>query len=477
MTQSINKIIIVGGGTAGWSTAAILSNTPKLDVVVVQSPTIPIIGVGESTIPIVNIAHARMGLDVFKNLDWLDRVDGVVKFSIEFEGFNENGKWWLHPFFKSNGLDRVTLSLNDFHSTKSQSEYVHKYTQFGAMRKAGFVSNAEWGAMAGAKRDCGYQVNAALYAELIADESCKRSNVTRIISDVTKVNLDADGNVSGLQLTDGSVLAADLYVDCTGMSSLLIDAVGSEFVSIQDRLIVDSVVVTQLPCLDKQVQLQNTTTCRALSSGWVWNIGLESRIGTGYIYSSKFTTAEEAVAEFKEHLRSSYGYVPADIEVKRIFDFRTGYREQSWTKNVVAIGMSSFFAEPIESTAIAVFQNDATQLATLVSSPHIPYENKVANYNTAQKASVMSILEFAELHYLLTSRDDTPFWSYYKNRAFSPVQRKILASYLNDDASVKFDSDAIGSALGGASLFDTASYRLMFFGYGLLPKSGLAVWK
>ena len=476
MNSSIRNIIIVGGGTAAWSAAACLSRNRKLQITVIESPTIPIIGVGESTIPLVNLAHKRMGFDLFNTTDWLDEVDGTVKLSIEFGGFREVGSLWVHPFFMSNGVDFRKLAVATLEGRK-QSDIVYEETQFGMLRRSGFVDNQTWKKHACAGTDAAYQVNAALYAGILKRECLKRDNLSHISADVTRVHIGDDGKVATLELANSELRTADLFVDCSGMSSLLIDAVGSTFIDIGSRLIVDSVIVAPLEYLDRPTQMQNATYCHALSSGWVWNIPLQSRIGSGYIYSSAHISATDAMAEFKQHLQSAYGYDPSALQVRKIMDFRTGYREKSWTSNVVAIGMSSFFAEPIESTAIAVFQNDALKLSDLLLAEHISDQDKAERYNKDQTEAVRSIVEFAELHYLLTERSDTPFWQFYKNKPYSPIQRKILETYLNPSPDLGFDYSSIKKALGGNSLFDSASYLLMFLGYGLLPKSGLAVWK
>jgi tryptophan halogenase len=476
--NQIQSIIIVGGGTAGWSTAAALATNKNLSVTLIESSTIPTIGVGESTIPQINLFHNHTKFDIFKNLDWLASVDGLIKLTIDFNNFvnNKNDDKWIHPFFDFLDRDRMTDTFMN-NTDKNEVEYVTSELAFGRLHKAGFINNTRWSKMSCCGKAGAYQIDAGLYSALLKQETMKATSITVLDAVVTEVVLSPDQNVQSLILDNGVILTADLYVDCSGFNSVLIDKVDSPWEEITSRLLVDSAVVAQLPYLDKTKQQSNSTNCHALSSGWVWNIPLESRVGSGYIYSSQYTSTEDAIEEFRQHLHDQYGYTKETINIRKQLNFKTGYRPAPWKNNVVAIGMSAFFAEPIESTAIASFQAAAMQLNELIKAPHISMVNKMKVYNEYNSGCVLGLFEFAEAHYTLTHRTDTPFWKYYNERPYSDELRQILDLYSNPDPTVKFDDEGIRKILGYYAIFTYPSWQLMFLGYGHLPKSGVAPTK
>jgi tryptophan halogenase len=455
----MNKVVIVGGGTSGWSAAAMLSKNQEINITIIEPSDISPIGVGESTLPHINGIHNRMGLDIFKSSKWLDKVNGTLKFSVTLKDFNTIGSTWLHPFliFKDHEITKLAC--------KSQTNFTNNnlsLSQFGSKK---FIEGNELDAHPNlGKEDVGYQFDAIKYANLLKKECLKRPNLSLVDAHVTDIVVENE-NISKIILSNGNEIKADLFIDCTGFKALLSNAVNSEWDnSYKERLFTDTALVIQLPYLDKSKQRRNTTTCTALKNGWVWNVPLQERIGTGYVFSSRHTSEEDALEEFKEHLSSMYGYDKADIHPRTV-PFKVGIRPESWKNNVVAIGLSSFFLEPIESTAIASTQHQINMLNYLLVDPILSLKNKIKHYNSLTKKITNHIASYIELHYILSKRRDSQFWKDVTNIKLTNVQKKILDHYI--DPNKDFEEETAKES----SIFNYDSFLFLFLGYGILPNN------
>jgi len=472
MAKLIKNIVIAGGGTAGWTTAAIISSLPNISVTVLEPSNIPTIGVGESTVPHIHLAHQRMGFDVFKNKNWLDEVDGTLKLTIEFADFYKKDSLWVHPFFDAYGRDRTFLTNRIIRGldapTVSQDTFMFENTVAGKRRLHGFIDNDAWFSNSSCTREAAFHMNASLYAKSIKEKTLARKNVVCLDDSIATVNLTESGEVKDLLLNSGNNISADLYVDCTGSHSVLLNAMNEPWISAADSLYVDGAWLVQLPYIDKQKQLRNTTYCHALSSGWVFNIPLQSRIGTGYIFSSNHQSDESAAQEFAGHLHKQYGYDKDSLSFRRL-RFSTGYRKRQWVNNVVGIGMSSFFCEPLESTAIAMANSTALCLHEALQNQHLDVNILRDRLNGSQYELALSVLDFVEMHYTLTERDDSSFWQDYKNKPLKDYQKHWIELYSNHKDNTYFRLDDIKEEFGNFGMFCNVSYAMMFYGYDIKP--------
>jgi tryptophan halogenase len=429
-----------------------LSRNQKINITIIEPSDISPIGVGESTLPHINSIHNRMGLDIFKSSKWLDKVNGTLKFSVTLKDFNTIGSTWLHPFlvFKDHEITKLAC--------KSQTNFTNNnlsLSQFGSKK---FIEGNELDAHPNlGKEDVGYQFDAIKYANLLKKECLKCPNLSLVDARITDIVVENE-NISKIILSNGNEIKADLFIDCTGFKALLSNAINSEWDnSYKERLFTDTALVIQLPYLDKSKQRGNTTTCTALKNGWVWNIPLKNRIGMGYVYSSKYTTKTEAIKEFEVHLE---GY--QDLKFSQL-DFNVGIRPESWKNNVVAIGLSSFFLEPIESTTIASTQHQINMLNYLLVDPILSLKDKIKHYNSLTKKITNHIASYIELHYILSKRRDSQFWKDVTNIKLTNVQKKILDHYI--DPNKDFEEEIAKES----SIFNYDSFLFLFLGYGILP--------
>ena len=413
--MKIKNVCIVGGGSAGWMTAAALVKAvPWLNLTLIESKEIGNIGVGESTIGHINSYMAALGL---KDEDWMSKCNATYKTSIKFTDFNP-GKTFHYPFGKfdftdsPNGLmDWFNMKLQDPDTDDSNfAEYFHSSV---AMIDANKMTNNENGELRGFdfKSNTAYHMDASLFGEFLRDEFCLPSGMTHIFDNVTDVNLNSDGSVKSLSTKNSGELTADLFIDCTGFNALLLDkALKVPFINFNDVLINDRAVAAQIPYIDKDKEMESVTNCTAIEAGWCWNIPLYTRIGAGYVYSSKFATQEEAEQQFRNYLAKTDPERAENAECFHI-KIRHGIHETPWKHNVVGVGLSSGFIEPLESTGLMLaHENVLFLIRTLLRRNGLVNKVDVDGFNFSVRDTMESFRGFIGQHYALSPRRDTPYW-------------------------------------------------------------------
>lgn len=465
----MRSIVIVGGGASGWSSAVALSSLSDTEVTLICDSSAATIGVGESTLPHLDLFHRTFGV----NTDaLLESVRGTPKFTIEFKDF-VNGSTWYHPF--SRGYLEETILARDIpkwlNSSQSLSSFVGQNFRAQSLRDSKFYAKLSDTSPKLASNESGLHLDSMLYGKYLK-ETALNKNVTYIDTSVDDVII-SDNNVSSLILNNDTSITADIFIDCTGFNRTLISKLdGCNKLHIGDILKCDTALATQLPYIDRDVQEINSTSCTALSSGWVWQVPLADRIGIGYVHSSEFQDIDTATNEFKEYLSSDLGYNTNDINLKTV-PFDTGRLENSWIGNTVAIGLSSGFIEPLESTGIALTHLSLMKLTNILSvdakSKYIERSRDKFNKSTGDVFD--EIKTFIEFHYLLSDRDDSQFWNHVASVEFGPEHNNIIETYTNNYYEFR-KGDSLAEAqrcVGDTSIFSPASYLLMLIGYRIYP--------
>jgi tryptophan halogenase len=269
--------------------------------------------------------------------------------------------------------------------------------------------------------------DAAKFGPWLRDNYCKPRGVKHIQMDVTDIEVGDEG-IRWLELSDGLRVKGDLYIDCTGFKSMLLEgALGVPFLDYSNVIPNNMAWATHMPYLDKEKELVGYTNCTAMENGWVWNIPLWSRIGTGYVYSDKFVTDEEALEEFKNHIRKT-GRDPETLEYKKIM-MRNGIHEKIWHKNVIAIGLAAGFIEPLESTGLWFTHEFAYALLRILFRPAPPGQHEQDIFNLNCKMQWDQTVDFVSLHYALSARIDTDYWREIRARKYPVKEQFIYASY------------------------------------------------
>ena len=476
------RIVIVGGGSAGWMTAAYLSKIleHKVDIQLVESSNIGTVGVGEATFSTVRLFFESLGL---KEEDWMRHCNASYKLAIKFVDWNVERRHFYHPFQRFDSvkgastiewwlkLKRDTapydyscfvvpaicdaLRSPRYHDGHVFDNKVDEYLSSENPYKAMLLEELK------IQYPYAYHFDASLVAKFMSQYAQERG-ARQIIDDVLEVKLAENGFIQSIVTQTHGTIEGDLYIDCTGFRGLLINETLKEpFISFKESLPCDSAIALQVSSHPESEGIKPYTTATALSSGWVWNIPLFHRIGTGYVYSSAFQNPVSAEEEFRQHLgKRSDGCKANHLKM------RIGRCRNSWVKNCVAIGLSSGFVEPLESTGIFFIQHGIEQLATHFPNKEFD-EESITSYNRTVADVIDGVREFLTLHYAASSRNDTPFWKSTKTDFMIPSE---LSERLKLWKRRLPTNRTINPRYHG---FEAYSYSVMLLGLGHRPESSL----
>lgn len=451
--MKIDRIVIVGGGTAGWMTAATLVHLfPCKQITLIESPNVPTVGVGESTIGGIQDWLKLVGI---QDTDFMKDCDSTYKLSIRFENFYKKGDGGFHYPFGAPCLNNTRVGLNDWHVKKAlvpetpNSEFAEEYYPLMSLVKGNkFCKESIKKLPDTTLHNIAFHFDAAKFAIWLRNY-CIADNFNFIQSDVVNINAD-DAGITSVLLENGDIISGDLYIDCTGFKSLLLDKTIKEpFNDFSNILPNNRAWATRVKYTDKPNQIEPFTNCTALGNGWVWNIPLWSRIGTGYVYSDKYITPEDAKQEFINHLIDK-GFNTADLEFKDIV-MRVGMHERIWVKNVCAIGLSAGFIEPLESNGLYTVHRFLTHIARTLQRERVG-RFEIDSFNLACKKNFKEFTEFVAMHYALSVRDDTEYWRDNLKRCYSdtlPTLQISLVDEFKKNALARYADFAMPDTTGG----------------------------
>ena len=419
--MEIKKIVIVGGGTAGIMTAGLLSKVfkDKLDITLIHSNKIGSIGVGESSTASL---HSYMKFIGLEEKDWMNEASATYKYGGKFMNWSNTGE---HMVLVEN---EQNLYVN--RQTNLLQHLVSKYQDDPKKLSDLFISLKLAEKNLSPKIDddltymptvdeiesiYSYNFDAIKFAEVIKNKVCIPNGVKFVEGQLKQVKLDDFGFIQDIKLWDQKKFKADLYIDCSGFKGALIESVMNEpFISFSDSLFCDKAIAAPIPYKDKKTEMEPYSRLYTMNSGWLWKTPIYDRIGSGYVYSSKYITDDDAEKEFREF---HGGY---DGKILKI-NMRIGTRERVAIKNVVACGLAGGFAEPMESTGISTFQGIMATLATELEKSNFNYHAGIIDAINRDNIDMMiDIRDFIQAHYLLCNRNDTQFWKDVKEKAFVP---------------------------------------------------------
>ncbi len=452
--NAIRKVVIVGGGTAGWMSAAALSSVlvnRYCEIQLLESDQIGTIGVGEATIPQINTFNRLLGID---EDEFVRHTQGTFKLGIEFVDWRRIGHRYMHPF----GVYGAPMNAIPFH------HYWLKMFREGRAPDLDSFSLACTAAPAGkftrplnipksplSQIVYAFQFDASLYAEYLLNYA-ETNGVIRTEGKVTNVNLDpASGFIRSVDLESGGSVGGDLFIDCTGFRSLLIDkALGVDYVDWSEFLPCDRAIA--IPTASTEAPLPYTRAT-ARDAGWQWRIPLQHRVGNGHVYSSKFIDDDQACEVLMDNLDGAALREPNRLK------FVAGRRRAFWEKNCVAIGLSSGFLEPLESTSIHLIQSGISKLIGLFPDREF-HQADIDKYNAQSVSEIESIRDFLILHYKATERTDSEFWNYCRTMDIPDSLAEKIALFENNGRLYR----------EGDELFSETSWLAVLHGQGVTPR-------
>lgn len=478
------KIIIVGGGTAGWMTAATLIKFfSETKITVIASPEEPVIGVGESTLGHIN--NWLSMLDI-KDEDFMKACQATYKLSIRFENFGRIGDGGFHYPFGDPMIEGNVSGLNDWYFKKILYPDTHRmdyaeciYPSMALVSQNRLTDQDIFGRDWSFKKNAAYQFDAIQFGQWLKNKYCLPKGVKFIEEHIKTIEQDEEG-IKSLNHKH----KADLFIDCTGFKSLLLGQTLKEPFENFDYLPNNRAWAVQIPYRNRKNEFVNYTNCTAIKNGWVWSIPLWYRIGKGYVYSNKYVSDEEALEEFKQHLGNPtiqyYPILPpyvhkdkgedggdrwdprwADKLTFKHIKFQGGFRKRTWIKNVCAVGLSAGFVEPLEGNGLFTVHENLHNLLRCLGrentmSPVSQYIRDNYNYIVYKELKVFA--EFVALHYALSTRNDTPYWRDIQQRTFpfdinsfstnSEFQRAVIQKFELNRYSPYGGLNCIATGLG-----------------------------
>lgn len=453
--SSIRRIIIVGGGTAGWMTAAALANTlhHEYSVRLIESDEIATIGVGEATIPPIRTFNAALGID---EDDFLSKTQGTFKLGIEFVDWHRIGETYMHAFGRIG---------HDLHNLPFHQHWLRQYLA----GKAGELGRYSINAMASRQGKCmravsdmpgsplgdivhAFHFDASLYARYLRAYSEQRG-VHRIEGKITAVRQrEPGGDIDAVVLENGEQINGDLFIDCSGMRGLLIEqTLKTGFEDWSHWLPCDRAIA--VPCASTAPLLPYTRST-AHGAGWQWRIPLQHRIGNGHVFCSRHMSEDEACDILLRNLDGERLAEPRTIR------FAAGKRRKLWQRNCVAIGLSSGFLEPLESTSIHLIQTTIARLLRFLPN-HGFSQADIDEFNAQADLEYERIRDFIILHYKATERHDTPFWRDCQEMPIPPTLQKKIDLYRAGGRIFR----------EGYELFSENSWLQVLHGQGIRPDS------
>jgi tryptophan halogenase len=411
--KPIRRVVIAGGGTAGWMAAAALSRTlgKVIEIKLIESDEIGTVGVGEATIP--TLVHFHRLLDI-NEAEFMAATQATFKLGISFESWRDRGKDYIHSF-GTTGTDHWTAGFQHFWMKGHKQGLARDYGDYCLELKAS--QESKFAHLPNDGLNYAYHLDAGRYARFLRRFS-EHFGVERIEAKIASVDTDsASGDISALVLDSGKRIEGDLFIDCTGFRSLLLgQTLGIEYEDWSHWLFNDSAIAVQTESVGPAVPL---TRSMAHDWGWQWRIPLQNRVGNGIVYSSRHIDDDTAKATLLGNIEGKVLTEP------RVIRFTPGQRRQTWSHNCVAIGLSSGFLEPIESTSIHLIQRAIVRLLQNFPSQGIR-KSDVDEFNAQSWSEIQFIRDFIILHYKVTERRDTPYWKEAAEMAVpAPLQHRI----------------------------------------------------
>jgi hypothetical protein len=482
MDERIKDVVILGGGTAGWMTASYLGKALQgsVNITVLESPAVPRIGVGEATVP--NLQKTFFDYLGIPESEWMPECNASFKMAVKFVNWRTNGEGESTPrmtedggsdhFFHPFGIlpDHDQLPLTHYWFRKRHIGETKEPFDYACFREppAMDANRAPVDMDGNPATRYAWHFDAQLVADYLRRFSTERQGVVHIEDHMEEAVLDDRGFITSLRTKSGRTIKGDLFIDCSGFRGLLINqAMREPFIDMSDHLLCNSAVATAIPHDDATHGIAPYTSAIAMKSGWTWKIPMLGRFGTGYVYSDKFASKQEATAEFCQ----LWGLDPETTKFNHV-KFRVGRNRRAWVKNCVSIGLASCFLEPLESTGIYFITAAIYQLAKYF--PDRRFDPVLTDrFNREIEEMFDDTRDFIQAHFYLSPRVDTPFWQANKELQLPENIREKIETYkagLPVNPPVADESNYYGNFEAEFKNFWTnGSYYCIFAGLGLLP--------
>ncbi|MER2490400.1 tryptophan halogenase family protein [Catenovulum sediminis] len=465
MTNSkISSILIVGGGSAGWLTAGIIAarHGQSVKISLLESSTLPTIGVGEGTWPTMKTTLQKMGISETEFFRYCDvSFKQGAKFCQWVTGKKDD--FYYHPLTLPK--DFLDINLAPFWLENPSDSFSNSVSFQEAICEKNLAPKTLLMPEYAAAANYAYHLDAGKLTEFLSQHCQQKLNVQHIIGTVDEVLVSEQGDINSVKTQDGQSYQADLFIDCTGMSSLLLGkALNTEFVDKSDVLFIDRAIATQVPYESEESPILPYTLSTAQSAGWIWDIGLTSRRGAGHVYSSRHISDDQALKQFSDYL----GKPLKETAVKEI-KIPCGHRKEFWKHNCVAVGMAAGFLEPLEASALVLVELSANYIRDQLPENKAIMPIIAKRFNQLNTHRWNSIVDFLKLHYVLSKRTDSQFWCDNRDPQTIPDSLQELLQLW------QYQSPYMHDFLYKEEVFPAASYQYVLYGMGFDTQAAQAM--
>jgi tryptophan halogenase len=469
MTNSVNRIVIVGGGTAGWLSAGIIaaehyiadapvSDKNRFQLYLVESPDIPTVGVGEGTWPSMRTTLQKIGVS---ETDFIRECNVSFKQGTEFHNWTKGGDdTYTHPFTVPHKYSETNLAPH-WQSVRDKVKFADAVCPqsrlFNNQLAPKNIATPEYAFNV----NYGYHLDAGKFADFLRRHCIDNLGVTHISANMTAINCADNGDIKSIATDTCGDIEGDLFIDCSGSQALLLGQhYGIPLVSKKQFLFNDSALAVQVPYLQADDPIQSCTLSTAQSAGWIWDIGLPTRRGVGYVYSSAHNSEDGAKTELLNYIATTASeQIAADASIRKI-TFDPGHREKFWHRNCVAIGMASGFIEPLEASALVLVELSAAMIADQLPANRQMMDLVAKRFNDKFLYRWDRIVDFLKLHYLLTQREDSDYWIDNCCDVSVPDSLQELLGIWQYQSPWHRDTNQIDE------LFPSASFQYVLYGMG-----------
>jgi tryptophan 7-halogenase len=464
MVSPVRSICVVGGGTAGWLTAGIIAARHSSDsgrglqITLVESETIGIIGVGEGTWPTMRTTLKKMGIS---ETDFFRECNASFKQGAKFARWvtGEESDFYYHPLMLPEGFPSLDLApywtkysdeRADAPSFSDAVCFQEAVCELGLAPK--LITSPEYAGVA----NYAYHLDAGRFASFVREHCVKNLGIRHIVDEVTRVVKNDMGDIDYVETSKSGRLSGDLFIDASGFRSLLLgETLGVPFVDCSDVLFIDRALAMQVPYENEQSAIVPHTVSTAQKHGWIWDIGLQSRRGVGYVFSSNHTTTEAALAE----LRAYVGDRHRDLQPREI-KIVSGHRQTFWKQNCVAVGLAGGFLEPLEASALVLIELSADMISAMMPATRETMDIIARRFNETTQYRWGRIIDFLKLHYILSQRTDSKFWIDNRDPVSVPESLKEQLELW------RYRAPGDQDFMSNSEMFPAASYQYVLFGMG-----------
>lgn len=469
MEAAIKRIIVVGGGTAGWLTAARLAfdhcanKDDGLSVTLIESPDIKPIGVGEGSWPTLRVTLRELGIS---ELEFIAECEVSFKQGSKFVGWRSglDSDSYYHPFTPPEGAASINVA-QAWLKHAGQQPFAYAVSAQAEVCDLGLAPKQIQTPDYAAVLNYGYHLNADKFGKFLQKHCTEKLGVRYIQDNVSDVRTSSDGYIESLDCETTGEQKAGLFIDCTGAAAILIDKhYKAPFVDKSHILFNDTALAVQVPYSDPKQNISSVTLSTAQKHGWIWDIGLPSRRGVGYVYSSDHTDEAAVEQALKRYLSLTVPQCYLKELKPRKLKFKPGYRSKPWLKNCVAVGMSAGFVEPLEASAIAMIELCSKAISEELPADRLSMEIVAERFNARFVERWERVVDFLKLHYLLSERSDSDYWRKNRDMATVPAHLSGLLTLWRNQVPSSADFYQI------MELFGPPSYQYVLYGMGYTPR-------